>query len=641
MSGARVINASKAGHNPHYINKSKPTQSLPHYNDKASYPQELKRSPHYVPRPQNSRNPNPMGTSMDLMPGEVRWNMAEANDLWHLAHRHAACVDRFETFRSMTMCKPFRLRIGKPNQPKKTRQPLPMKPILEEIVQTNFMPFLTMVQLWKMTLGIVPYFLEPIPGTLHYVPWVPVFGSGYVTTYFDYKTRKQRFRWWWTSRNPNGTGGPVCDETVGWIIDGKPPSLNGSIMSPLSSVLEDYRHYCYAVRDEQYASYHSTHPIAVLTHDSKADQAVKEHMIEGGMFSDAIAKDNMYEDLEAAQDIYAYEAESLKRALHEAGMVHDLTIANEAALQGPVMESESYARQYARETNSYYRKRVIIPPRFNVAASPTYRPVIDVVKWDAIVSDKICQVLGIPSETDKTSGSQKAVNKEGIKLNMGERLKRQIAWIEWVAEQVFLDIYGKTIQEGWNLQQALNEQEGTRHYANRRKRGRETLQDYATQAVLNVFTDVRVELHCTPLADDTTTLALYDRGFLTEDYILSHFEDRYGFPPSAMQHPKQGHGMDPQLVMQMRQQQFQHQMAEREMKLKERIQRDNLALKREQLKRQKKSSDTNEEKTLDTSDHDTSSSNTNVSTSSTSSSTPTRDTSNASKKRDAKSGEKK
>lgn len=539
------------------------------------------------------------GGSKAWLHGEERWNFAEATDLWVLAHRHPAAVDRLEAFRSMTMCKPFRLKIGKVNAPRRTWRNAPMQPMMQEIVQNNFMDFLYDVMVWLACFGICPYFLEPIKGTTHFRPWVPVFGSGYVSTYLDDKSHKQRFRWWWTHRG-NGSMTTV-DETVGWVMDGKQPMLNGNFRSPLSSILEDYRHYRYAMRDNQYASYHSTHPSAIITHDPKGQQ-MDEQRITHGIFGEAVSKELLYEDEQDAQEMHSFQATSLKRALQEAGMVHDLAVSDDWALQGPVMKSESFARKHSREHNGYYQRRTVIPPNFNVARGPEHRVVIDVEKWDAILSAKICEVLGIPSEMDKSSHGQKAVNKEGIKLSVGERLKRTIGRIEWVAEQIFLDIYGETLQRGFDTY--LNKKKGTRGTdgakgprprVHMRKRGRQTLQETAMQSMLNAYVDVRIELHCTPLLNGATAMELYDRGFLHEDYMQSYLVDRYGFPESAVRRPKDGAGHDPTFELQAQQQQFQQRMAEREMKLKERAQHEDMALKRKmqehkfglEIKRQK------------------------------------------------------
>lgn len=550
------------------------------------------QGPNYdnYPRRKEYKNPKPKKNTNQLagllgfgpmpgnktIPGETRWNLAEANDLWHLAHRHPAAVDRLEAFRSMTMCKPFHLRIGKRHTPKKTWKPAPMQPMMEEIVQTNFMDFLYDVTVWVACFGICPYFLEPIRGTAHFRPWVPVFGSGYVTTFIEEKTHKQRFRWWWT----HGQGAkPEIDETVGWITDGNPPMLNGSFRSPLSSVLEDYRHYLYAMRDNQYASYHSTHPSAVITFDPKHQQTDDESITQG-LFGEAISKELMYEDEEAAQEMHSFKATSLKRALGEAGMVHGLAVAEARQWEGPVMDSESHARQFAREHNGFYNRRVLIPPNFAVAKGPDHKAVIDLEKWDAILSAKISEVLGVPSEMDKTSQGQKAANKEGIKLSVGERVKRRIIWIEWVAEQVFLDIYGDTLQRGFNSY--LNK-DGSRYYRPRvhtRKRGRETLRETAVDSILSAYSDVRVELHCTPLLNEAMALELYDRDFLDEEYMMSYLTDRYGFPESAVKRPKHEAGYDAKLELQAQQQKFQQEMAMREFKLKEKMQREEMALKR-------------------------------------------------------------
>ena len=133
------------------------------------------------------------------------------------------------------------------------------------------MDFLYDVTLWIAAFGICPYFLEHVPGTAHYKPRVPVFGSGDISTYMDTETCKQMFRWW---NADDATGKPCVDESVGWIMDGKQPLLSGTLRSPMCSVLDTYRHLTYAMRDNAYASFHSTHPSAVVTHDTKSQKDI-------------------------------------------------------------------------------------------------------------------------------------------------------------------------------------------------------------------------------------------------------------------------------------------------------------------------------------------------------------------------------
>lgn len=577
-----------------------------------------------------------------LMDGEVRWNEGEANDIWYLVHRHPAAVDRIEAFRSMAMCKPFRLSIGYRNGNRKNWKPAPMQPMMEEVVQINVMPFLYDMTLWVDCFGICPFFYEPIKGTEHFRPWVPVFGSGYITTYFDNDTRKQRFRWWWAAgRNKL----EEVDETVGWITDGKPPTLSGSFRSSMSSVLEDYRHYRYGMRDNQYASFHSTHPFAVLTHNPPK-HVTEDKDITHAIFGEAVSKELEYEDEEAAQEMHTFKAESMKRAMYEAGMLDNMNIASRMHYEGPVMASESAGRQYAREHNAYYDQRVIMPRDFNVARGPDYKPVIDLEKWDAILSGKICDALGIPAEMDKTSHGQKAVNKEGIAFSVGERLKRRIEWIEWVAEQIFLDIYGDTLQRGFNTYLNRNgkrytgrapdpagRKKGETHdhaetdkeesdtddgnnnnshtsssssasstshrvhadaiggtgpngrrvvRPDKRKRDTSTLSETAVDSVLNAWLHVRVELHCTPMLNEAMALELYDRGFIRDEYMKTYLTDRYSFPERAIKRPsKQSGPIGAEFELKAAQQAFQQQMAQREHVFKEKLQRDELELKRQ------------------------------------------------------------
>jgi hypothetical protein len=164
---------------------------------------------------------------------ERRLNEAQWADCWAIFRSSPSCIRSFETFAALITRRPpkvrFRLKLGKEFQ---------------EILEKYYVDWELNIYKYDKTVGIAPWYFVPIKvgENTHMVPVVPDPQSGYITVYPDSNGVLSYYYYWNNDPKSNAFVTSIePDKRFFFEVRRNGPSLDGSLNSPLITVLSDWR----------------------------------------------------------------------------------------------------------------------------------------------------------------------------------------------------------------------------------------------------------------------------------------------------------------------------------------------------------------------------------------------------------------
>lgn len=429
----------------------------------------------------------------------VPWNEREVRDVWNMVHRTPAFASQIHKMQAMTMCKPFTLHIdGVPQE---------MDDAMQYLAETDWMKTVKDIFLWKLCFGIVPYFEDDIEQTAHRVPRVPCFGTGAVYTYESEK-HKQVFEWHWNeddiTRGKRKTPPPIH-----WLYTGREPGLDGKLRSVAISCLDMYDAVQKTQSDALYASYHRARPM-IIYEDAppKTNRDEKYEHTQFDMYGGDVVQQYMNEQ-EHRDDarIRTLRSDEVEENLYRAGILNEAQVRNK--VRQPTLECKGVEHDIEREI--FVHNNVSLPADRKLAGRVEPAILWDPLKVRQELASQAAEIVGIPLELTQSQSKVHASNHAGMMQSMGEVLKEHISWLNVALTRMYRNIYGKTIQNGWDLLRRNGE---PRLYPKTRFRSDDARIRYEIETANNVTIDIH--LQCDPRVTGNTVLTLYAQNFMTK-----------------------------------------------------------------------------------------------------------------------------
>jgi hypothetical protein len=440
---------------------------------------------------------------------KIAWNGDEVLDVWNMVHKTPAFMAQIQKLQSMTMCKPFIVRIE--------GFPIELEEAMQYLAKTDWMKTVKDIFIWKICFGIVPYFEVPIDGTAHRVPKVPTFGTGQVVTYED-NDRQQIFEWeWFDKRKKN--------HTMFWLYTGYEPMLDGSLRSPAVSCLETYRACILAQRDALYASYHASHPMVVYEdHPSKLKRDDRFEFTEFDMFGeDALRLLDDEQEKSEAKTRYM-RTEEVETHLWKAGLINNINIRRTQ----PVLLCNNPARDAQRE--KFVHNRIALPADRKYGGYVQHHVLLDQSKYEQRLAIQASEIVGLPLEMTQSQSKQHAANVKGMMTAVGETLKAQISWLEVALTRMYKNIYGETITQGWNLHRRNGD---LRLHPPKNFRSQDARLRYEMHLAREV--DIEIQLQCDPRVTESTIMYLYQHQFITKENAVEQLSKITGLAEGILE----------------------------------------------------------------------------------------------------------
>lgn len=339
-----------------------------------------------------------------------------------------------KSFMSMILAEPFTVSIpalGLKNSPE-----------MEKIFTMFYIPWLYRVYDESLIVGVVPYYFEYPSGEGrkgHPIPVTPDPDLGEISVYVD-DNHKKHYRWYWNHGTQVG-----YDPNMLWVITDKAPQKDGTIISPMASLLPTYSALMKILQAQNVAVAMAARPVHRLEFKpdgtSNKQDALRDFSATMGIGSKAAG---VTEQRRA-------EHHQQKERRRVAETYSDLTIRQaqltmENTMQ-PVLYSQS-AESFTDESDSGFPNRTVILPR-NYTYGETARPTLlaDYQKAETGFNMLCAAVMGFSLELLQPTGSSRVQNIKGSERFENDRIRDQTTFFIGVLQAAFVMAYEKQLRE--------------------------------------------------------------------------------------------------------------------------------------------------------------------------------------------------
>lgn len=448
----------------------------------------------------------------------------QVRDIFRMVYETPGFVTQIQKLHSMSMCQPFEVVVD--------GLPVEMKEELRYLTDSFWMTTAKQMFLYRITIGIVPYFEVPIKGTAHRYPVVPdICSQGMIYTYED-DDRVQQFEWDWNLHLEFGKlKNTQKRPEIKWLLTGYEPDLNGNLRTPIVACLERYRMVYLSRKDALYASFHASHPMIFYEDrppagdrgNDKPDWTVVNKV--GDEMHGAMTEQEIIHQ----QKVYLARTRELQEQLARAGYLNDTILRNRH--DGPLLESDGDPTR-DMERASFYHNRITLPVDRHYAGESKPVVLLDFEKINQQLNIDAAEIIGIPIELTQTQSSIHSANQQGIAMVTGETLKAHTSWLNLGLTRMFRDIYGETIRQGWDK----HFKDGSlRLYPQKRFQNAQNELRYDMELQQDVTVEVR--LKCEPRVNEGVVMRLTQSGFMKPREAMKQLAAITGLPEMAFQEP--------------------------------------------------------------------------------------------------------
>lgn len=364
---------------------------------------------------------------------ETQIIVSEVQDVFEIYHKHPYIKTTRDAFMSMTLHSPpvvtFHRGKGKGTEEDPTEE-------LKLILKMYYVPFLENIYDWIKTVGVCPWYFETIRDTGHRVPIVPPVGSGYIVTLLNDK-HKQEFRWYWND-------GGKYDRKMYFEKKDHVPTLNGSLTSPISSLLQEWKTLKVIRQSTELVAYRQARQQHVFEYHPPRNQVGDDNITTLESFGEKIAGGVMMAQERLQDAKITVRTDALYRAMLETssanrGMQRTFGV-------GPFLRSEEQGEQWERENASVIDYALTMKPDFSYKPVPTPKLDIKLQEISQRFDHASSAVMDVPLQMIDSSGRVSS-NMQGIMRFVNERIKEWLSFFEQVTKKVFLLSYGKILEE--------------------------------------------------------------------------------------------------------------------------------------------------------------------------------------------------
>lgn len=396
---------------------------------------------------------------------ETRLKEDEMKDIWDLFHHAAYVFISYDAFVAMVLKCPPVVKLKGFNQTEE----------LDFLLRMYYKPFLKDVCKWFKCFGICPWYKKKLRGTAHYIPVIPKFGAGHITTFIRDKG-EQGFKYYWKDSFE-------ADEKMYFEVSGHPPDLDGSIRAPMAALLADWRTLRIIREATETVTYSQAHQQHVFEFHPPKNQVGDDALESLEQFGDKIAGTVMYRQEALRSAKMNVRADDLRQSL---------------------MESSAYNRGQRKEKEfqgaNLLDVGTILPPDYTYKTVPSPSVHASLEELSKRIDRVSSMLMDIPITLLESMGGKNTANIQGSLRIVNERIKDWTTIFSEVTQRVFLILYGNVIQESLDANKLL------------------------------VDTQIQVYLPCTPIASADDIKALPLEGYMNKQTAGEHLFNILGLP---------------------------------------------------------------------------------------------------------------
>lgn len=425
---------------------------------------------------------------------EIALDQAQRQDLWDLYHSHPVVKMARQAFDGMAFCQPFIVRMGGAGRSVNNSR-------MRILIQKEWMPWVREVYDHIKMFGIVCYYFERVDND--YVPRIPPFGSGYMTTLLN-KNHKQEFRWYW-----DGERRRKPDMRMRWIVERK-PDLTGHYTSVLAAALHDWKTFKIVREATEMAAFQSVRQPNIFEYRPPNYGDAEDHVRNLVIGEQEAANEALMLPNAARNRVHKVNKAHFAATLRKKDMLNANIEIQESKQVKPHLWSEDIGDRQRREHSSWTRRSLTLNPHFHyVRAQPPSLPV-HLKDISQRLDQFISNLMDFPLELAAAMHATRSANIEGNLLVASERVKDVLSKMEEYIKEAYLYSYGDILRRS-----LLNDAT---------KLARLKKSPITMKELIELYQQYKVEVQllCTPLSTYTQLRQYWVDGIMTKEDFAHH-----------------------------------------------------------------------------------------------------------------------
>lgn len=367
----------------------------------------------------------------------------------------------------------------------------------------------------KKKFGIVPYKMRWIRD--HWVPVVPMLGTGTIWQYFDVDNECMVYLWFWNQR----PGETEADPEMRFYVP-YPPDINGNFTSPAVSGLRGWKMAKIMSLSGTRAAFHGSHMPQFLIHSPPKGRPGDEKVEIA--FGDAeelqLDRDRHNRTLEKGQ----MSRNALRAGLDQARAANTGAEASiRAAHISPVLNSESIGEREEREGNGVLDRLIELDDHWTLAPSAPPVLVVDPLEYERRIGQIVSSLVDLPLSMVIEQHAQHAGNFDAQIAFARDRMKSVIYDMNQFLTDVILDAERHHLHKIY-----VDAARWKMHQANR---------PLTEEELLDIHSSVHglvVDQQCTPLVTFESLVQVWELGLMEQQTLAEQAFHLHGLPKSAL-----------------------------------------------------------------------------------------------------------
>lgn len=358
---------------------------------------------------------------------EVPLSVPQVQDVWKIYYGTPHIKRSRDALMAMTLHSPPRIEVENLD--------LEADVELTTVLETYWLPWLEGNYDYDKMIGITPWYFRRIRGTKHLYPCIPPWGSGYITTWLD-KSHEQQFSWYWHDETK-------ADKNMFFEYGRHCPALDGTLRSPMASLLADWKTERVVRQSTEIAAYQQVRRQHIIEHHPSKMHMADDNITMLESLGEEYASDVVMMQERLQMQKMTVRSDALREAL-------DLATSQNMGVRrkfgkGPFMASESQNEQWERENASILSHSVTLKPDFVYKAVPEPELKINLEVYAKRLDQVSASVMDIPYQMTDTSGKL-ATNMKGVMRFVNERIRFWLSRFEMITKKAFVMAYSQEVE---------------------------------------------------------------------------------------------------------------------------------------------------------------------------------------------------
>lgn len=433
-----------------------------------------------------------------MQPEEIPLDEAMLADIRQMYYGMSVIKLARDTFLSLTLCGPFSFSIPALG--------LYSNGGMEMIISRFWMPWERKTYDWTEMIGICPYYME-MQGE-HSVPVVPDMNLGTITTLVG-KDHKVRYKWYW-----NHGFEQYEEKKMYWIVTDHSPLSDGTIRSPLASIIGQYRTLMILQRSLEITATQRARPTHVLEYHpspmgSKNDELTQ---LVANFGERAAGMSKARQEMARANEIRVRTAELLKQTRQVAAQNTARGLANRKRL----LWTDNDVDDVELIDSGLSTRMVPLRPDYKYVSAMKAEVVAEYEKHLQMFNTMAAAVMGFALELIQPTGSTRATNVKGNERFENERIKAGLSFFTDITKTALIIAYRKQFEQGF---------EQAARWKIRGNGG-----NASEVAHMYPEMDVQVDMSCTPMMTYDEMKQFWLDGIMTKEKFALHAFHMHSMP---------------------------------------------------------------------------------------------------------------